>query len=311
MKYGPQAPLAFFSITSLFVAWPALSADSAADSLAAEAAARKADRDWAAAAGTPSVDAWMSFYAPNAVVVLPNDQSASGKELVRHAVTHFLALPHLSVAWRPIEVEAARTGDLVFMIGTYELHFDDLPGGSVSDRGRRLEVWRKQVPGTWKCIVDTWSLDAPVAAPAAAAPTTAEGASTSAGSAPSIAQTQSAAPTGPQESGPPAPAHDMATKYGDKPANYEEAIRKYLREHLRRPESIQYREITTPEQGYTTEITGGLLMREKREYGWKVKATINAKDSRDSYTGFKTYTFLFRAEKIVDARLPLPGDEMN
>ena len=52
-------------------------------------------------------------------------------------------------------------------------------------------------------------------------------------------------------------------------------------------------------------------MRETREYGWTVKATINAKDSHDSYVGFKTYTFLFRGEKIVDARLPLPGDEMN
>jgi hypothetical protein len=38
---------------------------------------------------------------------------------------------------------------------------------------------------------------------------------------------------------------------------------------------------------------------------------MGADESRDSYTGFKIYTFLFRAEKIVDARLPLPGDEMN
>ena len=51
-------------------------------------------------------------------------------------------------------------------------------------------------------------------------------------------------------------------------------------------------------------------MREKREYGWKVSVTINAKNSSDSYTGFKIYTFLFRGEKIVDARLPLPGGEM-
>jgi len=54
-----------------------------------------------------------------------------------------------------------------------------------------------------------------------------------------------------------------------------------------------------------------LLLREKRDYGWTVKATINAKDSHDRYVGFKTYTFLFRGEKIVDARLPLPGDEIN
>jgi hypothetical protein len=118
-------------------------------------------------------------------------------------------------------------------------------------------------------------------------------------------------PAAAPESGPPAPARGSATKYGDMPTNYEEAIRQYYRAHLKHPESVQYREITQPEQGYTTEVTGGLLMRETREYGWRVKATINAKDSHDSYVGFKTYTFLFRGEKIVDARLPLPGDEMN
>jgi hypothetical protein len=31
----------------------------------------------------------------------------------------------------------------------------------------------------------------------------------------------------------------------------------------------------------------------------------------DGYTGFKTYTFLFRGENVVDIRLPLPGEEMN
>jgi hypothetical protein len=30
-------------------------------------------------------------------------------------------------------------------------------------------------------------------------------------------------------------------------------------------------------------------------------------NSSNSYVGFKTYTFLFRGEKIVDTRLPLPG----
>jgi hypothetical protein len=90
-----------------------------------------------------------------------------------------------------------------------------------------------------------------------------------------------------------------------------EAIRKYFLEHLKHLESVQYREITKAEQGYTTEVTGGLLMREKREYGWTAKTTIDTKTSHDSYVGFKTYSFLFRDEKIVDARLHLPGDEMN
>ena len=102
-----------------------------------------------------------------------------------------------------------------------------------------------------------------------------------------------------------------AVKYGDMPAGYQEAIRKYFLEHLKHPDSVQYREITQPEQGYMTAVTCTFFMSEKREYGWTVKATINAKNSHDGYVGFKTYTFLFRGEKIVDARSPLPGDEMN
>jgi hypothetical protein len=111
------------------------------------------------------------------------------------------------------------------------------------------------------------------------------------------------------ESGPPPPV--VASKYGDMPTDYKAAIRKFFQEHLKHAESVQYQEITKPERGFTTAISRSFLMSEKREYGWTVKATINAQNSRDSYVGFKTYTFLFRGEKIVDARLPLPGDEMN
>jgi ketosteroid isomerase-like protein len=307
MKKELLASLAFLTITSLLVCRPSLSVSSPVDSPAVEAVVRKADADWAAGASTPNVDAWMSFYAGDAIVLLPNDQLVSGKEMVRHAVARLLALRHFSVAWRPIEVKVPRSGDLAFLIGAYELRFDDSNGVSVSDRGRRLEVWKKQADGSWKCVIDTWNLGASFAAP----PANAQGASPTAGSAAPLAQAELPPPAAAPESGPPAPAREAATKYGDIPGNYEGAIRKYFLEHLKHPESVQYREITKPEQGYTTEVTGVLLMREKREYGWTVKATINAKDSRDSYVGFKTYTFLFRGEKIIDARLPLPGDEMN
>jgi len=113
---------------------------------------------------------------------------------------------------------------------------------------------------------------------------------------------QSAAPT---------PARQVAAKYGDMPTDYEEVIRKYFQEHLKYPDSVQYREITQPQQGFTTAVTGTILMSETRVYGWVVKATINAKNSHDGYSGFKTYTFLFRGENLVDTRLPLPGEEMN
>jgi ketosteroid isomerase-like protein len=308
MKNGLLAFLVFLAVTCLFVCRPSLSDTSAVDPAAVEAAVRKADADWAAAASTASVDAWMAFYAADAVVLLPNDELASGKELLRHTVTRLLAL---RVAWRPIKVEVARSGDLALLIGAYELRLGDSREAPTSDRGRRLEIWRKQADGTWKCIVDTWNLDEPIAAPSAAPLATGQGTSATAASAAPLSQTAPPPPAEVPESGRPTAAREVATKYGDMPIDYKDAVRKYFLEHMKYPESVQYREINKPERGYTTAVTGTFLMREKREYGWMVKATINAKNSRDSYVGFKTYTFLFRGEKIVDTRLPLPGDEMN
>jgi ketosteroid isomerase-like protein len=307
MKNGLLALLAILAVTSLAVYRPSLAADLAA----AEAAVRKADADWAAAARTAGVEAWMAFYAADAVILLPNDQLASDKEIVRHSVSYLLALPHFSVAWSPIKVQVSWSGEQALLIEAYELRFGDSRGEPVSERGRRLEIWRRQADGIWKCVVDTWNLDDPIAAASAAPLASAQGVLPTPGAAASPAQPAPAPLAGVLDAGPLKPAPTGATKYGEMPTNYKDAIREYFPKHLKHPDSIQYREITSPEQGYTTAVTGTFLMRETLTYGWTVKATINAKNSRDSYVGFKTYTFLFRGEKIVDVRLPLPGDEMG
>lgn len=154
------------------------------------------------------------------------------------------------------------------------------------------------------------STDATNTAPVATPTAKVQAASPLAGSAPTLAPSEPPTPAAVPDSGPPTPAGGAAKKYGDIPADYNRTIRKYFQEHLKNPDSVQYQEITKPQQGYTTAISGTVLMREKRQFGWTVKATINAKNSHDRYVGFKSYTFLFRGEKIVDARLPLPSDEM-
>jgi ketosteroid isomerase-like protein len=303
MKNRLLALLAFLAVATLAVCRPSIAADLAA----VEAAVRKADADWAEAARTASVEAWMAFYAADAVILMPNDQLISDKELIRHSVSRLLALPHLSIAWIPIKVKVVGSAGQALVMEDYELRFGDSRGAPVSDRGRRLEIWRKQADGTWKCVVDIWNSDEPIAA---APPASAQGPLPTPRSAAAPAQ-PAPPPAEVPAAGASQPAPTATTKYGEMPINYQDAIQKYFSKHLRYPDSIQYREITRPEQGYTTAVTGTFLMRETHTYGWTVKAAINAKNSRDSYVGFKTYTFLFRGEKIVDVRLPLPGDEIG
>jgi len=128
---------------------------------AEEAAIRKADAQWVKAAQTKQVDAWVAFYADDAAVLPPNDKLATTKESIRKSVSELLALPGLTISWQPTRVEVARSGDLGYLYGAYELSMKDARGKPATDRGKIVEIWRKQADGNWKCIVDTWNSDLP------------------------------------------------------------------------------------------------------------------------------------------------------
>src|SRR5260221_12067378 len=51
-----------------------------------EAAVRKADADWVAAAQSKQVDAWVAFYTDDVVVLPPNDSAATSKDNVRKVI---------------------------------------------------------------------------------------------------------------------------------------------------------------------------------------------------------------------------------
>ena len=135
----------------------------ATDLAADEAAVRKADVDWVRAAQSRKVDAWLAFYADDAVVLPPNDALVSGRESARKGIAALLALPDLAIAWQPTKVEVSRSGDSAYSLGTYALSYKGANGAPVSDQGKYLEQWQKQPDGQWKCSADAWSSDLPAA----------------------------------------------------------------------------------------------------------------------------------------------------
>jgi ketosteroid isomerase-like protein len=126
-----------------------------------EAAVRQTDENWSKAAQSKKVDDWVAFYSNDAVILPPNDKKASSKEDVRRYIGQLLMLPGLSLTWDPSKVEVARSGDLAYTQGTYRMAFTDPQGKPATDRGKTLEIWKKQADGTWKCAADMWSSDLP------------------------------------------------------------------------------------------------------------------------------------------------------
>jgi ketosteroid isomerase-like protein len=131
----------------------------------AEQALRDADAAWSKAAGSKDLDKTVSYYSADANVLPPNAPAATTKEAIRKIWQDLLASPGLTISWKATKVEVAKSGDLGFVSGTYELAMNDTNGKPINDRGKYVEVWEKKTDGKWKCGTDTWNSDLPASAP--------------------------------------------------------------------------------------------------------------------------------------------------
>jgi ketosteroid isomerase-like protein len=132
----------------------------------AEQALRDADDAWSKAAASKDLDKTVSYYSADASVLPPNAPIATTKEAIKKVWGDLLASPGLVISWKATKVEVARSGDLGFVSGTYEINMNDTNGEPTTDKGKYVEVWEKQADGKWKCGTDTWNSDMPVSPPA-------------------------------------------------------------------------------------------------------------------------------------------------
>ena len=123
---------------------------------------RDLDAQWSAAAGAKDVDKTVSYYAADAIVMPPNAPAATTKEAIRSAWKEMLTSPGAAISWKATKVEVAKAGDLAYVSGTYEETMTDASGKPVKDRGKYVEIFKKQADGTWKVVADIWNSDFPV-----------------------------------------------------------------------------------------------------------------------------------------------------
>jgi ketosteroid isomerase-like protein len=130
-----------------------------------EAALREADAAFSRAAQAKNVDTWLAFYADDVVVMAPNEAMQTGRDNARKPISDMLGTPGFGVSWKVTKADVARSGDLGYTVGTYELTMTGPDGKPMSDHGKYAEVWRKQTDGAWKVVVDTFNTDVPLPPP--------------------------------------------------------------------------------------------------------------------------------------------------
>ena len=123
------------------------------------AALLKADRDFAACSQAHGVaEAFRAFAAENALSLPMDGMPIHGREAIAQSVT---GLPAGALTWQPVAADIARSGDLGYTWGTYELHARDDGGNPVTRHGKYVTVWKKQRDGSWKFVVDIGNSNPP------------------------------------------------------------------------------------------------------------------------------------------------------
>jgi ketosteroid isomerase-like protein len=91
------------------------------------------------------------FYAPEAYFMPPGREMARGTDQLRAVIGGMLEAGIGDFGMQTEKIEAV--GDLAYRIGRFTL------GKPSPERGKFIEVYRRQADGTWKCVGDIFNSD--------------------------------------------------------------------------------------------------------------------------------------------------------
>lgn len=99
------------------------------------------------------------YYAPDAIMMPPNGVEVKGATEIGNWMTSYPAISNTKFSI----VDLEGSGDLAYVHGTYEMDVT-APGTTVAvhDKGKYLEIWKKQADGSWKVIRDMFNSDLPI-----------------------------------------------------------------------------------------------------------------------------------------------------
>jgi ketosteroid isomerase-like protein len=120
---------------------------------------RDMDAEWSKAAENKDAAKFASFYSETGSVMPFNAPIATGRARVEEAWRQLMAKPGFSLRFTPTQIEVAKSEDMAYDIGTFELRLNDAQGAPMTILGKYVVVWKKQKGGGWKAEADIFNTD--------------------------------------------------------------------------------------------------------------------------------------------------------
>jgi len=116
-------------------------------------------REWSKSAGTDSLEKVLSYWSDDAVCLFPDQAPIKGKEGIRNMLKGTSSIPGFEVSWEPKEAYVSTSGDLAYVTAQNYFKMLDSLGNTITTFNKGIEIWKKQLDGSWKCIVDIYNSD--------------------------------------------------------------------------------------------------------------------------------------------------------
>jgi uncharacterized protein (TIGR02246 family) len=120
---------------------------------------RALDAAWTQAADSKDAAKTASFYSETGSALPFNGPIASGRAKVQELWAGLMAKPGYSIHFAPTKIEVAKSKDMAYDVGTFELKMNDDKGKQMVIVGKFVVVWKKQKDGAWKVEYDIFNTD--------------------------------------------------------------------------------------------------------------------------------------------------------
>ncbi len=146
-------------------ATPAAEPPARARASGAAAALMAVDARFAALVAEKGFAAFAEFFADDAVYLPMYEPLLEGREAIMSSFRPLIDDPTVRLTWKPLRADIAKSGDLGWTTGSYEVTAKDKAGDTFVRHGKYVTIWRKQADGAWKAVLDGGNPDEPPAPP--------------------------------------------------------------------------------------------------------------------------------------------------
>ena len=111
-------------------------------------------REWSRAAEQRDVERVMSYWADDAILIIPGEPMRRGRAAIRDYIERGFGTDGFSVSWTPIEARLSPDGQMGYLIERSHATSTGTDGQPVTQDYQALTIWRKDREGRWRNVVD-------------------------------------------------------------------------------------------------------------------------------------------------------------